>query len=119
MSAVGPFVKVGAPADMMPMPAVLPREVSFSREVLPLFLARGGPHAYTPKNSPPPGGVQLDTYEHIMAKEGLIVPGNVEQSRLMGVLMDRSMGMPPAGELFSMDEVQVIASWVAQGAKNT
>ena len=112
-----PVDRLGAEAEMMPMPALLERPVSFEREVLPLLKMRAGPHATAPKNSSPPAHVQLDSYEHIMAKEGLVVPGKPDESTLVTVLLESAMRMPPVGPRLSPDEIQLIASWVAQGAK--
>ncbi len=109
---------VGRTTPMQEMPMPVERDVSFAQEILPIFRAKAGPHVFLPQTSPVPGGVRLDDYERIMEKEDLVVPGKPEESALVGVLLDRSMGMPPAGELLSPDEVQLVVSWIAQGAKN-
>lgn len=114
-----PFVMVGQETPMRPLGAILKREVSFSREVLPIFRAKGGPHAHLPENSPAPGGIRLDSYEAIMQKENLVVPGEPEKSELVAVLVAEGMHMPPAGNPLSDEELQLIVSWVAQGAKDT
>jgi len=98
------------------MPAVLDRPVSFAREVLPIFMTKAGPHAVPPENSPPPGHVRLDSYQHIMASEGLVVPGRPEESTLVSVLLDPAMNMPPSGPPLAPEEIQLVVSWVAQGA---
>lgn len=129
-----PVAKVGehhAPT----LPPILEREVSFSREVLPIFMEKGGPHVHPPANSPPPHGVRLDSYAAIMgleeaphgegeAEEGsgehghrLVVPGKPEESLLVVMLVDHARRMPPAVPL-SEEEIQLIASWVAQGARD-
>lgn len=119
--ALGPYRRtpvalVGARAPMAEMPAMLDRPVSFAREVLPIFLAKAGPHAVPPENSPPPGHVRLDSYQHILASEGLVVPGKPEESSLVSVLLDPAMNMPPTGNPLAVEEIQLIVSWVAQGA---
>lgn len=103
----------------MRLPEVLTREVSFSREVLPVLLANGGRHVVPPKNSPPPAGVRLDSYERIMRREGLVVPGKPDESELVDVLVNPAMRMPPSIPPLPREYVQVIVSWIAQGAKNT
>ena len=113
-----PLTLVGREMGMKEMPSVLERDVSFAGEIMPILRAKGGPHVYLPKNSPPPGGLRLDSYDHIMENEDVVMPGKPEESALVGVLLDRSMGMPPAGELLSDDEIQLVVSWIAQGAKN-
>ncbi len=100
------------------LPAVLDRQVSFAAEVLPIFRRRAGPHAYQPKNSPPPKGVRLDAYARVMAREGLVVPGKPEESELVRVLVDDAMRMPPSLPPLPEEEIRVIVSWVAQGAKD-
>jgi len=113
-----PYAHVGERAPMPPLPPVLEREVSFSREVLPVLLANAGPHVVPPKSSPPPRGIRLDGYDRIMAREGLVVPGKPERSELVRVLVDPAMRMPPSIPPLPGEQVQVIVSWVAQGAKN-
>lgn len=100
------------------LPAVLQREVSFAGEVLPLFRRRAGPHAHQPKNSPPPKGVRLDAYAPLMEHEGLVVPGKPAESELVRVLVDDAMRMPPSLPPLPDGEIQVIVSWIAQGAKD-
>ncbi len=114
-----PFASVGGEVKMREMPPALDREVSFVREVQPIFLTKGGPHAMPPDNSPPPHGVLLDSYEHIMEKEGLVIPGKPEESELVEVLLDPAIRMPPSVAPLSDEETQVIVSWIAQGARNT
>jgi len=113
-----PYAHVGERAPMPPLPPALGREVSFAREVLPILLANAGPHVVPPKSSPPPRGIRLDSYEGIMAKEGLVVPGKPDRSELVRVLVDPAMRMPPSIPPLPADQVRVIVSWVAQGAKN-
>lgn len=114
-----PFAPVGSEVKMREMPAALDREVSFAGEVQPIFLTKGGPHSMPPDNSPPPQGVLLDSYEHITEKEGLVVPGKPEESELVEALLDPAMRMPPSVPPLSDEEIQVIVSWIAQGARNT
>lgn len=115
-----PFASVGIQGGMKPLPPVLDRKVSFTLEILPIFMMRAGPHAIPPKNSPPPGGILLDSYEHIMDSAGLVVPGVPEQSHLVEVLRSEVMYMPPIRTVpLPEEQVQLIVSWIAQGAENT
>ncbi len=100
------------------MPPPLDREVSFSREVLPVFMTHGGPHVVLPESSPPPGGLRLDTYEQVMAKEGVVVPGKPEASELVEHLLSPGMQMPPSVPPLPDDVIQVIVTWISQGAKD-
>lgn len=124
--------------ELPELPPILDREVSFRDEVLPILLEKGGPHTHPPENSPPPHGVRLDSYEALMmggeedahgaeedahaAEEAphghrLVVPGKPGESLLVTMLVDPAHRMPP-GVPLSLEEIQVIASWVAQGAKD-
>lgn len=113
-----PFALVSAEGEMLEMPPILEREVSFAKEVMAILRAKAGPHAYLPENSPAPGGVRLDSYEAIMANERLVVPGKPEESELVKVLFEPAMRMPPSLPPLPAEERQIIVSWVAQGAKN-
>lgn len=117
-----PYAHVaGGDEDKEPMrelPPLLPREVSFARDVLPILRANAGPHAVPPKNSPPPKGIRLDAYEHIMAREGLVVPGQPARSELVDVLVNPAMRMPPSLPPLPDGEIQLIVSWIAQGAND-
>ena len=108
--------RVGSSMEMRPMPMPLDRPVSFSREVLPIFLANGGPHVVAPEHSPPPGGLRLDSYQEIMAKEGVVVPGKPEESELVEHLLSVGMQMPPSVPPLPEEQIQLIVTWIAQGA---
>lgn len=118
-----PVAYVGHDTPHTPIPPILTNEVSFSNDVLPILTSRAGPHVMFPVNSPPPGGMRLDTYEHLkMMSPGegveVIVPGKPEESLLMQVLVDPGKRMPPIGTPLPENELQIVASWIAQGAKN-
>ena len=113
-----PVARVGQAMEMREMPMPLDREVSFSKEVLPIFLASGGPHVVMPEHSPPPGGMRLDSYEHVLEKEGVVVPGDPEASEMMEHLLSVGMQMPPSIPPLPDEQIQLIVSWIAQGAKD-
>ena len=113
-----PLAHVGQTMEMREMPAPLTRQVSFSKEVLPIFLANGGPHVAQPKNSPPPGGLRLDAYEHVMAREGVVVPGKPDKSEIIDHLLSPAMQMPPSIPPLPNEQIQVIVTWIAQGARD-
>ena len=88
------------------------------------LLRKGGPHVHRPRHSPVPHHVHLDSYAAIVDGHGdhgpthaLVVPGEPLASRLVTVLLDPTMQMPP-GVGMPDEEIQLIASWVAQGAKD-
>lgn len=114
-----PVARLGRSAEMRPMPEPLTRAVSFSREVLPILLAYGGPHVVQPRNSPPPGGLRLDAYEHIMAREGIVVPGEPEESEIVEHLLSPGMQMPPSVAPIPDEQIQLIVTWIAQGAADS
>lgn len=114
-----PFAPVERETAMRPMPPLLDRPVTYDVDVRDLLLRRGGPHAVLPKNSPPPAGVRLDSYEAIMAKQGLVVPGKPEESLLVEVLRNPAMNMPPSSSPLPTEEIQLIVTWIAQGAPRT
>ena len=60
----------------------------------------------------------LDSYEHLMAKEGVVVAGDPEASELMEHLLSPGMQMPPSVPPLPDEVIQVIVTWIAQGAKN-
>lgn len=114
-----PFAPVSAPTAMRPLPPVLGRTVTYDADIRPLLLRRGGPHAVTPKSSPPPAGIRFDSYEAIMGRVGLVVPGKPEESLLVEVLRNPAMNMPPSSPPLPAEEIQLIVTWVAQGAPKT
>lgn len=97
-----------------PMPALLQRQVSFAGDVQPILLHRAGPHVLLPKNQPPPGGIRLDSYE---AVKSMVVPGQPEKSGIVRILLDPSMRMPPSLPPLPDEEIQLIVTWIAQGAQ--
>jgi hypothetical protein len=113
---VTPIARLGQPVAPRPMPPLLEAEVSFANDVLPILRAKGGPHAHPPKHSPTPRGIRLDSYDHLMASSWLVVPGRPADSRLVNVLLDPAAQMPPSVPPLPDEEIQVIASWIAQGA---
>ena len=113
-----PVARIGAMMEMREMPEPLDRPVSFANDVLPIFLRHGGPHVVRPTSSPPPGNLMLDSFEHLMAKDGVVVPGKPEQSELLEHLLSVGMQMPPSVPPLPDEVIQVIVTWIAQGAKD-
>lgn len=113
-----PVARVGQLAEMREMPPPLDREVSFSSEVLPIFLASGGPHVVLPEHSPPPGALRLDSHAHVLEREGVVVPGDPEGSEMIEHLLSVGMQMPPSIPPLPDSQIQLIVTWIAQGAKD-
>jgi len=111
-----PVARIGDAMKMRAMPDPLDQPVSFANDVLPIFLHHGGPHIVRPTSSPPPGNLMLDSYEHLMSKEGVVVPGKPEKSELLEHLLSVGMQMPPSVPPLPHEVIQVIVTWIAQGA---
>ncbi|HZD03561.1 MAG TPA: hypothetical protein VE173_01545 [Longimicrobiales bacterium] len=111
------FQRVGTPPPAPKLPPVLDRPVSFEKDVRPILVHRAGPHVVLPENQPPPKGIRLDDYDAIVSYESLVVPGKPERSGLVSVLVDPAMHMPPSLPSLPKEEIQIIVSWIAQGAK--
>lgn len=112
-----PVAFVGRFESMREMPASLDRPVSFREEVLPVFMRFGGPHVVQPEHSPPPGRLLLDSWANVM-EAGVVVPGKPEESELIEHLLSPGMQMPPSRPPLPDDTIQLIVTWVAQGAQD-
>jgi hypothetical protein len=93
--------------------------VYFSRDVLPLLkasCAQAGCHDQITQTE----DIILDSYENIMASN-VIKPFDLSDSDLYEVITegdpDKRMPPPPANSL-SFDQINLIAKWILQGAKN-
>lgn len=96
-----------------------PDVVYFELDVLPILrsnCAKSGCHDANTAQK----GVILESYESIMAT-GKIEPFNLNDSEVYEVIVetdpDKRMPQPPNARLTS-EQVNVIASWILQGAKN-
>jgi hypothetical protein len=96
-----------------------PDSVYFENSILPLIAsscAQVGCHdAITHEE-----GLVLDSYDHIMG-EGIITPYDPNDSELLEVLTETGEDlMPPVdnGGPLTADQIDMIALWIAQGAKN-
>lgn len=100
-----------------PTPGPGPGEVSFSREVMPIFQAKCvSCHGLGVSIK----GISLTSYEDLMdtgAHEPLVVPGQPDESLLMFPLRSTTSPMPPTG-LLPEEQIQTIEDWIRQGAKD-
>ena len=92
-------------------------QVCFNTAILPLFLANcatSGCHDSKTAEE----GYDLTSYEKIVRKG--ITAGNAKKSKLYQVIIDTSRDRmpPPPNAPMSSDKIQLIASWIDQGAKN-
>lgn len=92
-------------------------QVCFNTAILPLFLANcatSGCH----DSKTAEDGYDLTSYEKIVRKG--ITAGNAKKSKLYQVIIDTSRDRmpPPPNAPMSSDKIQLIASWIDQGAKN-
>ncbi len=101
------------------------KQVSYKRDVQPILQASCG-ECHTPGGKgESKSGLMLDSYQHLMkgTKYGPIVdPGKSINSVLVQVLegkqVDPSIRMPHGGVKMSEASVQIITTWVNQGAKD-
>lgn len=112
-----PVAFVGRFESMREMPTPLDRPVSFKDEVLPVFMRFGGPHVVQPEHSPPPGQLRLDSWAYLM-EAGVVVPGEPEKSELVEHLLSPGMQMPPSRPPLPDETIQLIITWIAQGAQD-
>lgn len=104
-------IPTGTPCD--------PNLVYFENEVLPILLsncAMSGCHNAASQQD----GIILDSYNSVM-QTAEITPFNAANSELYEVITDDDpddrMPPPPSAAL-SQDQIQIIAQWINQGAKN-
>lgn len=91
-------------------------EVSFSEQIMPIFRARCV-ECHGTENTEL--GLNLTTYDGAMAGSdygAVIEAGNVEGSLL--VEMIESGDMPEEGDKVPAEELELIKTWIAEGAKN-
>ena len=103
------------PPEPKPVPKV--QQVSFEKEVLPIFkskciLCHGGVKDLK-------GDLDLRTLATI-AKGGVsgdaLVPGNLDKSSIWVLIADGTM--PPAGkERLTLEEIELIKNWILSGGK--
>lgn len=97
-------------------PAASGATVSFASDILPLFQSRclnchGGNRTEE--------GLSLRTYEEVMAgSEGglVIVPGDAAHSNLFELVATQKM--PKRGPKLTPDQVQLLETWINEGALN-
>ncbi len=84
---------------------------SFSADIQPIFNAS----CSSCHGSRASGGVQLNSYENLMASN-VVISGDSAGSLLWQVV--DSGRMPQAGQRLSPEQVQLIADWINAGANN-
>ncbi len=101
------------PTSQPTRPTPAAGQVSFSRDVSPIFESRCVIcHGETQ-------GLYLTDYQSVMrgsVNGPVVIPGNPQRSRL--VQMVRPGQMPYGGPPLTADEIAVIVAWVADGAPN-
>ena len=107
-------------------------QVSFAKDVLPLFQRSGGQGGCTchqPSNRSTPGidqsGLSLETYRTLvrggnMSRENIVVPGDPCSSIIVQKVSSAppfGTRMPPSGPPFMTPaEIALLADWIAEGA---
>lgn len=98
------------------------QNVSFRAEVQPIL------QHYCVSCHGNTAGINLHSYDAVMNntgnnwKEKVVVPGNAENSGLYDVLLERPQfqlqQMPTGGPYLTGDEIEIIKTWINEGAKN-
>jgi hypothetical protein len=85
------------------------QELSFSRDILPIFQQYSDQHHIS-------GSVlSLETYEGVIQD---VVPGQPEQSKLYQRLIGQGGPVMPPGKPLPENLITLIYNWIKQGAKN-
>jgi len=91
-------------------------EPSFSEAILPILTKRC---ASCHEGNGKKGGVDVSSYELVIGKAGLVVPGSPEKSKLYTSVSGAAPKMPKGnGGALAKAEVDAIAAWIKAGAKN-
>ena len=85
------------------------QEVSFSRDILPIF------QQYSDSHHSSNSLLSLETYDGVMLD---VVPGQPEQSKLYMRLIGQGGPVMPPGNPMPDNLVTLIYNWIKQGAKN-
>lgn len=98
------------------------QNVSFQAEVQPIL------QQYCVSCHGNSAGINFDSYDAVMNnignnwKEKVVVPGDAENSGLYDVLLERPQfqlqQMPTGGPYLTGDEIEIIKTWINEGAKN-
>jgi hypothetical protein len=101
-----------------------PNEVSFQQDVMPILKTRCLGCHVTGGKGYEKSGLLMDSYENLLkgTKYGkVIIPGNSLNSVFNQVVegrVDESITMPHGGEQLVKTEIEILKTWVDQGAKN-
>ena len=96
-----------------------PNVIDFENEIAPLLrsnCAKAGCHDATTAKE----GIRLDNYKNIMASD-VVKAFDARDSELFEKITedDREDAMPPPGnQLLSLDQIDLIKTWINQGAQN-
>jgi len=100
------------------------KEVSFAKDVQPILQNNCAECHVKGKKGQQESGLSLESYAELMkgTKFGpVIVKGSSVSStlsRLIGHKADKSINMPHDKQRISIDEIELINTWIDQGAKN-
>ena len=116
-AGIGLAVQSGsdAPSRMAPV-ETRAKAVSFADEIMPIFQARCW-ECHSEENTEL--GLRLDSYEGVMAGSDygtVIEPGDADGSLLIDMIV--SGDMPEDGDPVLPEELELIKTWIAEGAEN-
>jgi len=112
---IAAILGLGLAGAAAPAWAQVGKNVSFSKDVLPIFQRRCQ-NCHGVGNS---AGLKLDTFENVSlgATSGQVLqPGAPDQSKLYQAISTNRM--PPANPKLTVAEKAIIRAWIFQGAKN-
>lgn len=119
MPGPGGIDNSGSPPEVTPAPTATPggsAEVSYSREIQPI-LDRDcvGCHGGQ-------AGLFMDSYDNLMAGSAggkVVIAGDPDGSLLVrSIRGDGRSRMPPGGAGLTSSEIQLLVTWIAEGAPN-
>ncbi|MFN7926423.1 MAG: DUF1549 domain-containing protein [Blastocatellia bacterium] len=102
------------------LPVAAQKSVDFSRDVRPI-LSDNCFTCHGPDETQRKARLRLDTKDGVFAKQGVIVPGDAANSRLMKRIasLDPNTVMPPlaTGHKLTPQQIETVKRWIDEGAK--
>ncbi|RLD35933.1 MAG: hypothetical protein DRI74_09980 [Bacteroidetes bacterium] len=95
---------------------VLPQNVSFQNDLIPLFNTSCNSAGCHATNGIPPDLTEANSYDDLMNSSGMVDVVHPEKSELYLRMVDVQSPMPPSG-VMTYPASQVL-SWITDGAKN-
>ena len=97
------------PSTVSQAPSQSAQEVSFSKDILPIF------QQYSDAHHGSNSMLSLETYEGVIQD---VIPGQPEQSKLYLRLIGQGGPVMPPGNPLPQNLIKLIYDWIKQGARN-